>query len=601
MIMFQKSIILFLTLISITVTIRSYAQQDTVLTREVEVIKPYSPVISDANKISSMPEIEEPKQEKPNFSYSIFSQPVFNTFSVNTLKAAAFAPQPKEDTGFGLVRAGAGNYQRPYGELFFNSKNTKSTIFGLHGKHLSSHGKLKLDGGDKVDAPFSENEAEMYIKHIFNKSLLTVNLDFSHNGFNYYGYPKDSVPSLLKEADQEINYFGRRQTFTRGGFNISLENALAGKNDFTFDFDFNYDYLKTKTGQTEHYGKFFTDIKKPYNKGAGLLTAGISVINADNIFNPHLMGIGKNRQIWITAQPSFIIGGKVASLQAGGKGWFVLDSSTDASAKVAPAVKVSLTPVREIIKIFAGVDGNFTPNNYSTAAYENPYIDPFHHVHKNTFEQLRLYGGFDGKLASKTNFKISVNYSTLKNRPLYYLFKHLYDESMPLSYITDNTFDVIYDNLDILKFNLEIFHASFGKVNLLLSGNYYVYDMKTMQEAWNLPDWDAKLSLEYKASEQLSFSTNLFFMSKRKALIYSYPGEDPRPLSNAELLELENLQTEIHTLEPIIDLNFNADYKITGKLSVFASLNNFAFHKYQHWIGYPVQSFNIMGGVSYAF
>ena len=100
MTMFQKSIILFLTLISITVTIRSYAQQDTVLTREVEVIKPYSPVISDANKISSMPEIEEPKQEKPNFSYSIFSQPVFNTFSVNTLKAAAFAPQPKEDTGF---------------------------------------------------------------------------------------------------------------------------------------------------------------------------------------------------------------------------------------------------------------------------------------------------------------------------------------------------------------------------------------------------------------------------------------------------------------------------------------------------------------------
>ncbi|NLO01289.1 MAG: hypothetical protein GX126_03070 [Bacteroidales bacterium] len=599
--MFRKLIILFLSILSVTAPIRSYAQKDTTLTREVEVIKPYNPAISDANKISSMPEAEEPKHEKPSFTYSIFSQPVFNTFSVNTLKAAAFASQPKEDTGFGLIRAGAGNYNRPYGELFFNSRNMKNTIFGLHGKHLSSHGKLNLEGGDKVDAPFSDNEAEMYIKHFFNRSLLTVNIDFSHNGFNYYGYPKDSIPSLLKDEDQEINYLGQRQTFTRGGFNLSLENASAGKNDFTFDFDFDYDYFKSKTGQTEHYGKFLADIKKPYYKGAGLLTAGVNVIHTDNIFNPYLMGMGKNRQIWITAQPSFMIGGDVANLQIGAKGWFVLDSSTDALAKLAPVVKVNFMPVEEIINIFAGIDGNYSANNYSKIAYENPYIDPRHHVHKNTFERFRFYGGFDGKLAPKTNFKISADYSMFKNKPLYYLFKYMNNASMPSSYIVDNDFDVIYDNLDLLKFNLEIFHASFEKMNLLISGNYYVYKMESMQEAWNLPDWDAKLSLEYKASEQLSVGTSLFFTGSRNALIYSYPGEDPRPLSNADLLQLENLQTEKYTLEPIFDLNFNADYKVTDKFSVFVHLNNFAFNKYQHWLGYPVQSFNVLGGLGYAF
>jgi hypothetical protein len=241
----------------------SMAQNDTTLTREVEVIKPYNPAISDANKISSMPSVEEPKHEKPSFSYSIFSQPVFNTFSVNTLKAAAFASPPKEDSGFGLIRAGVGNYNKPYGELFFNSRSMRHTIFGLHGKHLSSHGKLNLEGGDEVDAPFSDNEAEMYFKHFFDKSILTINLNMSHNGFNYYGYPKDTIPNLLKKEEQEINYLGQRQTFTRGGLNINLENASAGRNDFTFDFDFDYDYFKSKTGQTEHYGKFFADVKKP--------------------------------------------------------------------------------------------------------------------------------------------------------------------------------------------------------------------------------------------------------------------------------------------------------------------------------------------------
>ncbi len=599
--MSYNSIKYCLIVILITSTSSLLAQRDTTLTREVEVIKAYNPAISDANKISSMPKIEDVKHEKPDFTYSIFSQPVFNTFSVNTLKAASFASQPKEDTGFGLIKAGVGNYNRPYGELFFNSRKMRNTIFGLHGKHLSSHGKLKLEGGDNVKAPFSENYAEMYIKHFFNKSVLAVNLDFSHDGFNYYGYPKDPVPDILWEEDLKINYFGQRQTFTRGGLNINLENASARKNDFTFDFDFAYDYFKSKTGQTEHYGSFLADIKKPYDKGAGLLTAGISVINTENIFNRYLMGMGMSRQIWLTAQPSFMLGGEVANLQAGVKTWFVIDHSTDVLAKLAPVVRVNFVPVKEIINIFAGIDGNYAPNNYSKIAYENPYIDPEQHVHKNTFERFRFYGGFDGKLSSKTNFKIAVDYSIIKEKPFYHLFKYLQADSLPSSYIVDNDFDFIYDNLNLLKFNLEIFHATFEKMNLLLSGNYYVYTMESLEEAWNLPDWDAKLSLGYRISDQFNISTDLIFIGQRKAIIYSLPGENPRPLSTGDMLKLENLQTEVYNLDPIVDLNFSATYQVTGKLSVFARLNNFAFQKYQHWIGYPVQNFNALGGLSYAF
>ncbi len=98
----------------------------------------------------------------------------------------------------------------------------------------------------------------------------------------------------------------------------------------------------------------------------------------------------------------------------------------------------------------------------------------------------------------------------VKDQPLYYLFRHSFDEGLAGTGIADNDFNIIYDNLNLLKFNLEIFHASLGKANLLLSGNYYVYNMETMEEAWNLPDWDAKLSVGYQISDQLSFTTDLF-------------------------------------------------------------------------------------------
>lgn len=600
--MFRNNLKYILFLFLSASVIFANAQQDTTLTQEVEVVKAYNPSISDANKISDMPTIEDADHEKPSFNYSIFSQPIFNTFSVNTLKAATFKSEPGEDTGFGLVRAGVGNYSRPYAEVFFNNQNSRNTLFGLHGRHLSSHGKITLEGDERVNAPFSENEAEIFIKHMFRNSVLSMNLGVDHQGFNYYGYPLEPVPEVLLEEDQDINYFGERQTFTKGAFNINLDNSTARSSDFAFDFDFLYHYFGTKTGQREHFGEFIADVRKPLNTGTGFLKAGATFVRADSVFNHSLMEIGKSQQIWLTAQPAYEIGGDVASIKVGFKSWFVLDDDSDAKAKLAPNVRVNFAPVEEIINIFAGVDGNYINNHYSKIAYENPFVDPRHDV-KNTFEKFHFYGGFDGKFATKTNFKIAVDYSIIKDQPLYYLFKYVYPVPGTISSpsVTDNDFGVIYDDLDLLKFNVEIFHAAYKKMDLLISGNYYVYKMKNQEEAWNMPDWDAKLSLGYQISEQLNVTTDLFFTGQRKALILETYSFDPRPLSGNDILGVADLQMHSYNLPVVFDLNFNANYKITEQFSVFAQLSNFGFQKYQRWLGYPVQSFNVLGGLSYAF
>jgi hypothetical protein len=586
----------------IIITWPGFAQRDTTLRREVEVVKAYDPTISDANKISSMPKIEDTGHKKPDFNYSIFSQPVFNTFSVNTLKAATFSSHRTEEEGFGMIQAGIGNYNRPYGELFFNGRNLKNTIFGLHGRHLSSHGRLTLEGGDRVNAPFSENQAEMFVKHFFNNSVLSVKLDFNRNGFRYYGYPGDSIPGVLKNDGQDINFLGSGQAFSKGGLKIDLKNTSAGADDFVFDFDFLYHYFGTRTGQREHFGEFIADVRKPYDKGTGFLKAGVMVFNVDEIFNRYMMDFGEKQQIWLTAQPSYRLGGDIANIELGAKGWFILDNNADAIAKLAPNIKINFVPVKEIISIYAGVDGNYIPNYYSRIAYENPFADPFHDV-KNTHEQLHFFGGFDGKFSSNTNFKISAGYSMLKDKPFYYLFKYLYQPPGSTSslILADNDFDILYDDCDLLKFNLEIFHTSFEKINLLLSGNYYMFTMKSQKEPWNLPSWDAKFSFGYEITKQLDVSVDLFFTGSRKALVIEVPVEDPRPLNYNELLEIEGLQHNSHNLPTIFDLNFNAAYKITERFSIFTRLNNFGFRKYQRWFGYPVQSFNVLGGLSYSF
>ena len=191
----------------------------------------------------------------------------------------------------------------------------------------------------------------------------------------------------------------------------------------------------------------------------------------------------------------------------------------------------------------------------------------------------------------------------INDQPLYYLFEYVYPTMGPLPSpsIIDNDFDVLYDNLDLLKFNLEIFHASSEKLDLLISGNYYLYKMETQDQAWNLPDWDAKLSLGYKITDQLSVSTDMFLVGKRNALIIEATGFDPRPIPFINLTELPFVSQKSYNLSTTIDLNFRANYKIIQNFSVFAQLNNFGLQKYQRWFGYPVQSFNFLGGLSYAF
>ncbi len=589
-----KSVLL---ITGVAITTLAHAQRDTTLNREVEVVKSFKPTIQDAHKINEMPKIEETVHQKPAFNYSIKSEPVISTFSVNPLKPASIAPAPKEETGYGLIRAGIGSFNKPYGELFFNHLASKKSIFGIHAMHLSSQEKINLEGGNRVSAPFSKNEAEVYYNQFFSESILSVNVDYSRDGFNYYGYPLNLVPEPLREENQTINYFGTNQAFSKGGLTVKLNNPSLEINDRFFGFDFDYHYFANKTEQTEHFANFTAHVQQPFDFGTGQLDAGIFYTQANNVLNRSTQIIGSRQQSWLFLNPAVVFSKKTFYAKIGLKTWYVSDKDANAQARIAPDVTINYNPVKNIVKLFAGIDGNYINNHYSKIAYENPFVDPQHDI-INSFEKIRFFGGFDGKFAAKTNFKIGFDYSLIDNQPFYYL--HEYTIANNKNYdppIIDNDFSVLYDNLSLFKINLELIHRSYDKLDLSLSGNYYIYKPDEQTEAWNMPSWDANLSFGYKINERLSVSSDIYFIGERNALIIetlykSLPATSS--IANPEAFKS-------YKLDLAMDMNIRSSYKITEKFSVFAQLNNFGFQKYQRWFGYPVQSLNFLAGLSYAF
>jgi hypothetical protein len=61
------------------------------------------------------------------------------------------------------------------------------------------------------------------------------------------------------------------------------------------------------------------------------------------------------------------------------------------------------------------------------------------------------------------------------------------------------------------------------------------------------------------------------------------------------------LLSKTYVMDTAIDMNIRGNYDISRKFAIFAQLNNFGFQKYEKWLGYPVQSFNFLGGISYSF
>lgn len=563
--------------------------------KEVEVVKAYQPTIQEARKINDIPQIKAEQTEAPTFEYSIFSKPVFTTFDPTPVAAAKMVGEPRPELKNGLLKLGLGNYLTPYGELFFNTRPGKKSNFGIHFGHLSSSGKIKLLNDDKVKAPQSLTSGEIFGEHFFRKSSLSGSLSFDRNAFSYYGYTGEQLSD--EQKDQMIPWFGEKQYFSKGTASIRLKSETLSKAELNYDFGTKFHYLTSKTGQKESELLVSGDVSKKIDNALGMLNASLTIFKADSIFNRSTNVFGSKQQTILRANPSFLWSVESASLQIGLNTAGVFDQDESVKFLIWPKVKASWSPVPQVLTLFAGVDGHLQHNSYSAIAAENPYVDPYHDV-KNTNYKYVVSGGFKGKLSPKTNYVAEASYSVIEDQHFYTLESRNFNFPLESDRRIFNTFNWLYDDVNVLKLSGEVLHSVSDNFSLHLLGNYYSYEMKSLKKPWQMPEFDFTCSGIYKPIEQLKFTADIFIVGKRTALLQDYEA-DPKQTA-LDPNKVFNSEKEI-SMDPIIDLNVGAEYQFSPKLNFFFKLNNFGFQKYEQWLGYANKNLNWLAGISYSF
>src|SRR5690606_10011407 len=402
-------------------------------TEVVEIIKPYSPSISDAFKIKEIPAATDTVSvKKKEVNYTINSVPVASTFTPEKGKADNEEKAKKEKVYDNYARLGVGNYTTLLGELYSNFNISNEENVGFFFRHNSSQGKIKdalLDDkyyDTRLDANYANNQQDF---------SYGFGVGVEHQLYNWYGVPKDLFSAQqLSEIDPAHSFFGGSLSG-----NIAFDNKYLDKarlklrylgdsyssSEFQVtlkpEFSFPMDNLEIRVDADVDYlaGSFDSNFEEPSSMNYGFFKAGVI--------------------------PAIAFSQNDLSLSLGVGVYAGIDTkASESDFSFYPKVNASYR-LDEAIIVYAGADGGITQNSYYNFKEENPFVSPtlFIVPTKNVYEG---FAGIKGTYQSRFGYNFKASYGKDEGRALFQLNQGI-NPINAKGYHHNNSFHVVYDDV----------------------------------------------------------------------------------------------------------------------------------------------------------
>tara|TARA_R110002167_G_scaffold103346_25_gene267444 strand:- start:629 stop:2380 length:1752 start_codon:yes stop_codon:yes gene_type:complete len=581
--MYKHIKLMILVVLGLSQTAMAQDDEKDLGTQTVTVTKAYSPTISDAFKIKSIPNMNDSiALQKKKVEYSIFSVPVASTFAPAKGKASTVKKSPPPELFNSYASAGGGNPANVMAKFYTSRTIDRESGYTLGLEHNSSRGDIE---GQELDNIFSNSTLDADYSKRDSDYDWGANIGVKHQMYNWYGIPFGVFDqTTIDGIEERQNYF-----MAEAGAHVNLEDA----------------YFK---GADVMYRRFWDGVKSGENRvvfkpafdfPVGDESFGIklkvdyvngSFKNAPLNFPTNDMGIDySNLQVGIN--PSLTMLRDNLSLNLGVNLVYGLDGeNSDSNFYIYPAVTASFRLLDEFAIAYGGIEGELKQNSYYGFVEDNPYVSPTLTI-MPTDKQYDAYLGLRGQLLPNLSYNIKGSYKAENRRPLFILNPQNNLRNDEKGYYYGNSFNVFYD--DIKTFGI------FGELNIDVNRNFtlgvnaemYSYNTETDNAAWNLPELTGTLFMDYQIGEKWFMGANLFYVGER---------QDLASISTFSGIPSEFETTPI-TLESYFDANAHIGYRLSNQLSIFAKAANIANNNYERWANYPVQGLQILGGATYKF
>jgi len=571
-------------------------ETDPIGTETVTVVKPYSPSVSDAFKIKSVPVLNDSieLQKKP-IEYVIFSVPVASTFTPAKAKAARVEkiPPPTLYNSYALV--GLGNFNNAIVD-FYTSREVgrDENLLDVGLTHFSSRGDID---STPLDANFYNTDLKLSFAKKDRDFDWNLGLDAGHQQYNWYGIqPETFTETQLAGLDETQNYF-----------NVGLSGELNLEDSFFKSGSFLVKRFWDALESGENRVRLNTEVEVPISSELVNVKLNLDYVGGEfnnaslnNTVNSTGLAYG---QLIGGINPSFVVRRDELSLRLGANFVYGTDlESSNGSFFIYPSVTASYRILEDQVIAYGGIVGDLTQNTYADFVAENPFVsptlvlapaDPFYNLYsiQPTDTQYEGYAGLKGQLSSNVGYNVRGFYKAENRKPLFLLNpQNLFREDEG-GYTLGNSFQLFYDDVRTFGFFGELTVAVNRDFTLKLNGTYNNYSTESDNPAWNLPEIEGSLFLDYQISDQWYAGINLFFMGERQDL----------QAVAAENTPANEFVSNVITLDSFFDANAQLGYRFNEQLSVFAKVSNITNNNYQRWANFRVQGFQALAGVSYKF
>jgi hypothetical protein len=551
-------------------------------TEVVNVVKPYTPTISDAFKVSETPVLDDAENNKKEIiKYNIFSFPVASTFTPSKGKAEGVEKEKQAKLFDNYATIGGGNYGALNAELFVNQELGANDYVGGMFRHLSSQGGIK---DVELDDSFYDTSIDLTYG-IREKDLSwNVDLGFKNQIYNWYGLPADFGNTLTPNDRANLIYgINPQQVYN----NIYVGSKIELNESIVKGASVKFNHFSDAVGSSEN--RFYAKPTFELNISDKLVKTNVIFDYVNGNFEKNYSNSNSIKYGFANfgIAPSFVMNEDNWTVNIGVGLFYSLDLENDENKLlVYPQINASLNVVDDLMIFYTGAEGNLEQNTYSDFVNQNHFLSPTLDI-KPTDKQYDVFAGLKGKLTNTVSYNLRASYVNERNRALFKSNNYNEDNTNE-NYAFGNSLQVVYDDMKTVSFYGELKADISEDVTFAVDGTFSSYTNDIQTEAWNLPAVKLNANVDFNITEKWYAGAKVFFVGERKDqklntdIVYVIA---PSPI----------------TLDSYFDVNAHVGFNYNDQLSGFLRANNITNKAYQKWLDYPVQGFQIVLGVNYKF
>ncbi len=539
-------------------------QHEKNISEEIEIIRPYKPILAEAVKLRRSPDLEAVKTYKAKFKYFFSDSRLEQNSDIQKLPAQSIAAEQKDALINNYIKAGAGNLKTLLGEVYLYTGRDEALQAGTCIQYFNQSGKINKQ---------TENTGQFsaFGKSIGENIILNGRINYQYHGLYFYGLNPDK-PALNPNPEQQIFNF------------VELEGEVANKfkNDKSFSdyaFKANACFFKDKYSakeQTLTLTAYVNQRISSFNLGLAATADFGNIKNQNTNVSNNLLRLNPYIKLQVRG----------LKITAGIN--FAQEFSFKSSSRVFPAATADFTLIPDFFQVFGEIKGDVNRNTLKSFSDENPFLNN-NILIQNSVDKINISAGIKGTGGAGFGYKARLYLKKITDMPLFVN-----------NFNSFNKFDVVYDFGVMKLIGLE------GEISvqindlLKLTGKLNLEDYQSASEkrSYYKPQMRLSSNLRWEITNLFTFNVSLALQDNSYAKIFLTNPQNAKG-SYPAIPDFDN--EKIVKINGFADFGVEANYQINRRFSIFAKANNLLNVNYSRYLYYQVFGFNMYGGLICSF